>query len=210
MQYSRLGFLILSVILSFNTIKASSSDPRHRVGTGIDFNGDMYSVGVNYHYMLCPFAGIGAEIGIWRETSSDGLLDDLTWDWDYDYRLPSGPTAFYFEPSAVVVTPNFITRSNFALGMTFKPWVRFSTNYHIDEPYLMPSGAWTVYSYKCRTVTFGCNLGPTFYFGPLALTVGYQISTIDTMRSYRYTSSGTLTYSSKPSQGLFVELSATF
>lgn len=213
----QLTVLLSSIILTASTMHSSPDDPRHRTGLDLDFNGDVYSIGLNYHYMVCPYVGLGGAIGLWRQTGSDGLLGDLTyddgWEWDYGYGYYDdyevGPTAFYFQPSAVILTPNFWTGNNLALGMTFKPWVRFSTNYHFTSNINL-NGNYRELDYKCRNITFGGNIGPTFYVGPVAITAGYQISTLDCYRDYHITSSGHVTYTTKINQGGFIEISGTF
>lgn len=208
----RLAILLLSLILSANNLVARN-DVKHRAGLNLDFNGDTYSLGLSYHYMFCPWVGIGGGIGYFSHVSDSGLMGNIGswWDDDYygDYYYDDEyepPLSFYVEPSVILRTPRLIGRGEFGIGLTARGSVRLGTNYEYTTGYYNGRD-YTDVVYRADNISFGGTVGPTVSFGPVSFTIGYSISTIDINRTF---DPGTRRFKREPVQGVFLDFAGYF
>ena len=182
----------------------------HHLSFDVDISGDMYSIGVSYHYMFCRYVGAGAGLGFWADDESEGLANlvgsfvDSDYDYDdYDYNLTG--TAFYFQPSLYFRSPIIHLGRNAAVALCATPWMRISTKHHDAYPGQATDGHGSEAVDRRRTVAAGVTAGPTLRLGALGISVSYQISNMDVTRRAR--ARGSSVYSSPPCQAIALSIS---
>lgn len=200
---------ITSLLAAATAFFANGQEEHNRLGLNIGFDGDFYHLEMTYHYMLCPYVGIGGGLGYWSAISNDGLLGDILYPDDYDYYYDDRDydLALFIEPSIVLQSPVIKFRDqNLGISFTVIPSARFSTNYNIETT-SYDHDRWNYENYDCDNISFGLQAGPTLHVGPMTATIGYVISTLDVNRNYK---PETRRYTRSPYQGAFIEIAARF
>lgn len=208
--------LVLALLSVATRVKAQDyEDEHHHVALNFIISPDVFSMGLGYHYMVAPALGLGGSIGFWSDPENMGSFINDTWfdddDYYYDYYDHYYSTdwenvAFFFEPSILIRTPGIQLGGHCTLGLSVNPWFRISTN-HYSSSWADIKGHYTEVPFKSRWWSVGCRVGPTLRVGPLAVTVGYELSNIDVDRRYR---SSTRNYSTRLQHGVAVSIAGYF
>lgn len=198
---------VTAVVAIASTVSASAQNGRGMGGLNIGFDGDYFHISASYHYMLCPYAGLG--LGVGYDGYTGGGWNNVGWGPgfdDYGSRDYSR-SSFYAEPSVYLTTGNLLPDSSpVGLGISARPAVRFSTNHYGKTDYWMNGQEYTA-GYKYDTTSFSMTIGPTIYIGPTSITVGYYASTLARSRTY---DPATGTFHKKITQGIVVEAGFSF
>ena len=192
-----------------------NADNFHHVFFECDYQPVTYTLGIGYHYMFTNYFGAGASLGFLGDnTLANGLIDVLGYiiDSDYDpydpyYEAKSFPnSAFYFQPSLYVSTPQLHISQSVGIGASMMPWLRMSTNHYASD-HVYINGQDIEKVYRCRTFSVGVRVGLTLYINEMGISLGYTISNTDVMREYRSNGRGS---TSKPAQGFYIDVAFNF
>lgn len=206
----RMLIMALAVSVSLPLMAVADAETDHRAGLNLNGFGDGYSLSASYHYRVCNYVALGGSIGFWSDGAAVELLDMIFDDpgeppySPYRYWGEGRRFAGFLEPSVLLSSP-ILHIGSCGLGLTAIPSVRFSTTRHGYTGF-MENGSWQNVRYRCSNISFGIQCGPTFYAGPLAITVGYMASTIDTFREY----TSRHHYVRHTAQGLFLDVGFYF
>ncbi len=190
-------------------------DNRHNLNFYGVLSPEAFSVGMQYHYMLNPYFGIGAGIGLWGDPDDMSELmyvDDYYGCYDcYPYYDDTDydNIALFFEPSLLMRTKALHLGTMTSLGLEFNPWLRVSTHHYCDTSVPRSGvGSGTIdVAYRSRTVAVGVRLGPTLHIGSGQIGIGYEISNLDVDRRYN---SGGHTYRRLPQHGVYFNIAFNF
>lgn len=204
---------VLLILVGVIPAKAlGSAENPHHAFFEFDFQPDTYTIGVGYHYMFTDYFGAGASMGFLGDSNqSGGVLGEI------DYIINGEPSlyyddetfanaALYFQPSLYFRTPQLKLSQNVGLGASLTPWFRVNTNHYVSD-YIYSKGQDVEISYRCRSFSVGMRVGPTVYIGQMGISMGYTISNMDIMREYK---ADGRSFTSKPAQGLYFDLSFSF
>ena len=165
--------------------------------------------------MICPYAGVGAAIGYWKNYYDYGLASGPDWNIDDDDNRPSN---LYLRPSVVLHSPSLrIGQTRWALyaepgAMLNVPYQRVCIEitrnlFPVDYDYVSTTaGQWLAVELR---------LGVVMDIGPCGFSAGYMMSNLDIYSQYRHLSYDGVSfdrfYDSKPfMQGAYLTFSYNF
>lgn len=210
----RLIILLVSCLPVSAIAETTAETWRHRVTfSGSLTSSDTYSLEASYHYMLCPYVGVGGAFGYWANYFDDGWASGRNWNIDEDDNKPSN---LYLRPSVILKSPALKYRSA-AWSLYAEPGIMLNVPYQrvcIEHTANWPR---THYDYvgttKGQWLAAELRAGISLDMGPFGISAGYLISNLDIFSQYRHLSyrgqSFSDFYPSKPlMQGAF--LAATY
>ena len=158
--------------------------PHHRIDlAGNILTADLWQVGVGYHWMALPCVGVGGAVGFWGALHMEGTGRGKGWTVPAD---PESPTNLYLRPSVFLVSPPLLRThfTNFHLtgeaGLLLNiPYERVDITRYARVPGIT-TGYDHIRSHKGRIHAFELRVGVSSGIDDgLALSVGYQLSTLD-------------------------------
>lgn len=180
---------MFSVLISPIFMKAGSPTPGSRVAvSGTLTSSDSYSIEASYHYMFCPYGGVGGALGYWANYYEDGWASGPDWNIDSDDNKPSN---LYLRPSVVLKSPGIRYRAT-RWSLYAEPGVMLNIPYQrvcIESTTDWPK---TDYHYistgKGQWFAVDLRIGICATIGPCEVSVGYMMSNLDIYSQYRHLS----------------------
>lgn len=187
----------------------------HRFGfMGALTSSDTWQLEMGYHYMLCPWVGLGGEFGMWKQYYYDGLPGGRGWEIDSDDELLQN---LYLRPSVLLVSPALFHIRDARFGLVAEPGVMLNIPYQcvginkLDG--LITTDYVTRSSSRGQWCAVDCRVGLNVKIGRLNVTAGYLVSNFDIYgiaRNIRYdgVKFGTFYPKKKLMQGAYLSLTA--
>ena len=203
-------------IKAYETESSANTDGRNRVSVSATLtSSDSYSLEAAYHYMFCPYVGIGGGFGYWRVLYVEGWASGKHWNIASDSEEPDN---IYLRPSLVVKSP--------AIRYRATRWSLYAeAGAMLNLPYkrvdIVNNRYWPVTEYDSTHTNKGqwfatdIRIGINADIGPCGISAGYMYSNLDVYSKYRHLSyhgvSFSRFYESKSfMQGAYLALSFQF
>lgn len=154
---------------------------KHRFGfMGALTSGDVWMLEAEYHFMVCPYVGLGGSLGTWKQYMSEGYPSGSGWMVeDDDLRMSN----VYLRPSLLLVSPSLFKIGDVGVGVMAEPGVMMNIPYKCVSIDLHEHGITTDYttrsSSKGQWCAVDCRAGVNITVGPVNITAGYLISNFD-------------------------------
>lgn len=144
-------------------------------------SGDTWQMDVSYHYMIFPYVGLGASVGIWKQFAVDGIPKGNGWIINDDYEKIEN---IYLRPSIHFVSPTVARISDGNLKLFLEPGFMMNIPYcnvpvSLLDEYGFEKDVKNVSTHKGRWYAFDCKIGFGFDLGNVNLSGGYRFSTLD-------------------------------
>lgn len=155
--------------------------------TGKVSSGDIIlQLDFSYHYMICPYIGIGSSVGMWKQHVVNGIAEGHGWKIDESYEKNK---SFFLRPSIHLASPSLVKISEGSLKITAEPGFMMNIPYeavlidNLNDRYHVTSTQ-KVSSNKGKWYAFECKIGCSYTIEDLELSIGYEYSDLD-LNSYR-------------------------
>lgn len=142
---------------------------------------DTWQIETSYHYMFCPYFGLGTSVGMWKQYTVDGVPKGQGWRISEDYEKTEN---LYLRPSINIVSPPVIKFSDSSLGIFMEPGFMMNIPYSkvsislLDEHGLVREFK-NASSDNGRWYAFDCKIGLNFHSGNMGIYAGYMYSNLD-------------------------------
>lgn len=182
----------ITLLLFALIVKAQDADERgpHHVGiSGLLTSDFTWQIDCSYHYMLCPYVGVGGSLCVWKQYSDEGSPAGDFWRTDDDSKELAD---LYLRPSLVLLSPTIIKIKDNKFGIYAEPGIHMKIPY--DRVNLLQYENYPEYgsSYRSTHVSskrgqwcaLDLKLGIYLHTGLGEISAGYYFSTMD-IYSYR-------------------------
>lgn len=189
--------IFLCLISHVLAAKAQSENTfeRNRVSVGGELtSSNTWQIDVSYHYMISPYVGVGASVGMWKQFAIDGVPKGNGWSIADDYKKTEN---FYLHPSLHIVSPTLMKISDGNLKIFLEPGFMMNIPYCNVPIYLLnehgiEKDVRNISTNKGQWYAFDCKIGFSLNFDNIDISSGYQYSTLDVFAMRR-----NLTYDNK-------------
>ncbi len=140
-----------------------------------------WQLDLSYHYMLSPYVGVGASVGLWKQFSYDGVPEGNGWILSEDNRAAEN---FYLRPSLRLISPSVMKIADMKIKLFAEPGFMMNIPYSsvtislLNEHGIERDVA-NAHTNKGTWYAADCKLGLNIYAGDISLWLGYKFSTLD-------------------------------
>lgn len=223
-RYYTLFIYILSSLLAHAYFPGEKEEKtkQHAEMYGALTSSDSYQVDLSYHYMVVPYVGFGASVGVWKVYFADGYAQGKNWEIDDDSCKPEN---LFIRPSLYLKSPAIKIRKC-KWSVFANPGIMISVPYaHVNIiktlSNLRPGVYYSEQTLGHASTTKGqwcaadIRLGLCLDIGPIGFSAGYLASNHDVYSQYRHMSYKGISfkefYPEKPfMQGVFLTTSYNF
>lgn len=155
---------------------------KNRISVGGELaSTNTWQIDFAYHYMISPYAGLGASIGIWKEFAIGGVPKGNGWSIADEYKKTEN---FYLRPSMYIVSPILIKISDGSLKSFVEPGFMMNIPYcnvgvSLLDEYGFAKDVRNVSTNKGKWYALDCKIGFSLFFENTSISIGYQYSTLD-------------------------------
>lgn len=181
MKKIMIALLVLGNIYIANA-QNEDSDGKNKIAvSGALTSCDTWQMEASYHYMICPYIGLGASIGMWKQYAVNGVPKGQGWEIDENYEETEN---FYLRPSIHLVSPPVVRFSENWLGFFMEPGFMMNIPYCNVLVNLLDGqghkiGFKKVSSNNGRWYAFDCKIGLNLNLGGIEISGGYLYSNLD-------------------------------
>ncbi len=176
--------IFLCLIACALTVRAQDekSFERNRFSVGGELTShNTWQVDISYHYMLSPYMGIGASIGMWKQFAIEGVPQGAGWRIADDYKKIAN---FYLQPSLHIVSPTLVKISDVKLKFFLEPGFMMNIPYSNVSIYLLDEhgiekDVRDISTNKGKWYAFDSKIGFSLNSDNISISAGYQYSTLD-------------------------------
>lgn len=183
---------VTALLMSLLTLTANATNlpekekpSHHRVGATGALANNTWQWEFSYHYMFCPYIGIGTGIGMWGQIASEGYPSGKDWSINDYYE---GTKNGYLRPSIVLRSPILLKTKQLDCGLFAEPGLMMSlpeVNVQIDLYYQdYPVEHRFISSSKGQWGAIDCRMGVYLNVEHVDITLGWFLSGHD-IYSYR-------------------------
>ena len=176
-----IALLVLGNIYIANAQNENSDGKNEIAVSGTLTSCDTWQIETSYHYMIYPYIGLGASIGMWKQYVVNGVPKGQGWKIDENYEETEN---FYLCPSVHLVSPPVIRFSKNSLGFFMEPGFMMNIPYCKVLVNLLDGqghkiGFEKVSSNNGRWYAFDCKIGLNLNLGEIGVSGGYLYSNLD-------------------------------
>lgn len=175
-------FLCLITYVLVARAQNAKSFERNRISVGGELTShNTWQIDISYHYMVSPYVGIGASVGMWKQFAIEGVPKGVGWSIADDYKKTEN---FYLHPSLHIVSPALMKISDGKLKLFLEPGFMMNIPYcnvsiHLLDKYGIERDVRNISTNKGKWYAFDCKIGFSLNFDNISISSGYQYSTLD-------------------------------